>query len=119
MLADLCLVCSCEIRAPTVDFGMSIAFTTTGAELWVCAFSGQLGNHPCWCYVWPPRSIISGVQNVAAKIDPLLPTTAFHTIEDLPAESLKSQRFEATLLATLSALALLLAVVGIYGLMAR
>ncbi len=67
----------------------------------------------------PPRSIISGVQNIAAKIDPLLPIAAFHTIEDLRAESLKSQRFEATLLATLSALALLLAVVGIYGLMAQ
>ena len=62
---------------------------------------------------------MSGVPNIAAKIDPLLPIAAFHTIEDLRAESLKSQRFEATLLATLSALALLLAVVGIYGLMAQ
>ena len=67
----------------------------------------------------PPQSIVRGVQNIAAKIDPLLPIAAFHTIEDLRAESLKSQRFEATLLAILSALALLLAVVGIYGLMAQ
>lgn len=67
----------------------------------------------------PPQSIVRGVQNIAAKIDPLLPIAAFHSIEDLRAESLKSQRFEATLLAALSALALLLAVVGIYGLMAQ
>ena len=67
----------------------------------------------------PPASIIRGIQRVAATVDPMLPIAAFHNIEDLRAESLKSQRFEATLLATLSALALLLAVVGIYGLMAQ
>jgi predicted permease len=67
----------------------------------------------------PPASIIRGIQRVAATVDPLLPIAAFHNIEDIRAESLKSQRFEATLLATLSALALLLAVVGIYGLMAQ
>jgi predicted permease len=67
----------------------------------------------------PPGNIIRGIQSVAATVDPLLPIAAFHNIEDIRAESLKSQRFEATLLATLSALALLLAVVGIYGLMAQ
>jgi predicted lysophospholipase L1 biosynthesis ABC-type transport system permease subunit len=67
----------------------------------------------------PPANIIRGIQSVVATVDPLLPIAAFHNIEDIRAESLKSQRFEATLLATLSALALLLAVVGIYGLMSQ
>ena len=66
-----------------------------------------------------PKSVTQAIQSTALKIDPLLPIAAVHTIEDLRAESLKSQRFEATLLAALSLLALLLAVVGIYGLMAQ
>jgi predicted permease len=67
----------------------------------------------------PPAPIIRGIQGVAATVDPLLPIAAFHNMEDIRAESLKSQRFEATLLAALSALALLLAVIGIYGRMAQ
>ena len=67
----------------------------------------------------PPAGIIRGIQSAAATVDPLLPIAAFHNIEDIRSASLRSERFEATLLATLSALALLLAVVGIYGLMAQ
>lgn len=67
----------------------------------------------------PPAGIIRGIQGISATVDPLLPIAAFHNIEDIRAASLKSQRFEATLLATLAGLALLLAVVGIYGLMAQ
>jgi hypothetical protein len=67
----------------------------------------------------PPPSIVRGIQTVAGKIDPLLPIAAFHSMEEVRADSLKSQRFEATLLAALSLLALILAVVGVYGLMAQ
>jgi predicted permease len=67
----------------------------------------------------PPAGTIRGIQSATATVDPLLPIAAFHNIEDIRSASLRSERFEATLLATLSALALLLAVVGIYGLMAQ
>jgi len=67
----------------------------------------------------PPASIIRGIQGIATQVDPLLPIAAFHNIEDIRAASLRSERFEATLLAALAGLALLLAVVGIYGLMAQ
>ena len=67
----------------------------------------------------PPANIIREIQSITATVDPLLPIAAFHNVEDIRAESLKSQRFEATLLGALAALALLLAVVGIYGLMAQ
>jgi len=56
---------------------------------------------------------------VAAKIDPLLPIAAFRTLQEARADSLNMQWFQATLLASLSGLALLLAVVGIYGLMSQ
>ena len=67
----------------------------------------------------PSESIIRGMQRISATIDPLLPIAAFHNIGDIRAESLTQQRFEATLLGALSGLALILAVVGIYGLMAQ
>lgn len=63
--------------------------------------------------------VIREIQRVATIIDPLVPIAEFRTVRDLRAQSLAFQRFLATLLATLSGLALLLAIVGIYGLMAQ
>jgi predicted permease len=67
----------------------------------------------------PQQGIIRGIQHVAATIDPLLPIAAFRSVQDIRANALSFQRFQATLLATLSGLALVLAVIGIYGLMAQ
>ena len=66
-----------------------------------------------------PATIIRGIQEAAAAIDPLLPIAEFHTLDELRAQKLSEQRFQATLLGSLSALALVLALVGIYGLMAQ
>jgi predicted permease len=63
--------------------------------------------------------VMQGIQKVAATIDPLVPIAEFRTIDDLRSTSLSSQRFQATLLGSLSGLALLLAIVGIYGLMSQ
>jgi predicted permease len=67
----------------------------------------------------PAENVTRGIQHVAETIDPLLPISAFRTIQELRSRSLGEQRFHATLLATLSGLALLLAVIGLYGLMAQ
>jgi predicted permease len=66
-----------------------------------------------------PAGVMQGIQNVASTIDPLVPIAEFRTIDDLRSSSLSSQRFQATLLGSLSSLALLLAIVGIYGLMSQ
>jgi ABC-type antimicrobial peptide transport system permease subunit len=49
----------------------------------------------------------------------LLPIAEFRTFDDLRRLSVSSERFQATLLGSLSGLALVLAIVGIYGLMAQ
>lgn len=67
----------------------------------------------------PTEGLIRGMQQVASAIDPLLPISSFRTMTELRSRSLGEQRFHATLLATLSGLALLLAVVGLYGLMSQ
>jgi predicted permease len=66
-----------------------------------------------------PNTVIPGIAKVASTIDPLLPIAEFRTFDDLRRLSVSSQRFQATLLASLSGLALLLAIVGIYGLMSQ
>ena len=66
-----------------------------------------------------PQNVMRGIEDVAAKIDPMVPIAAFHTIQDLRSRSLAFQRFQALLLAALSTLALVLAIVGIYGLMSQ
>ncbi|HYL79071.1 MAG TPA: ABC transporter permease [Bryobacteraceae bacterium] len=66
-----------------------------------------------------PADAIRSIQNIAAAIDPLVPIAEFRTLDDIRATTLSTQRFQATLLGSLSALALILAVVGIYGLMSQ
>jgi len=66
-----------------------------------------------------PASVIPGMQNAVSAIDPLLPIAEFRTFDDLRRQSVSSERFQATLLAALSGLALVLAIVGIYGLMSQ
>ncbi len=66
-----------------------------------------------------PASVIPGIQNAASAIDPLLPIAEFRTFDDLRRLSVSAERFQATLLGSLSGLALVLAIVGIYGLMSQ
>ena len=52
-------------------------------------------------------------------VDPLLPFAKFRTIDEVRGEAVATQRAQAVLLATLAGLALLLAAVGLYGLVAN
>ncbi len=74
---------------------------------WVVRYSGS------------PGGLIPRIAQTASAVDPLLPIANFRTLNELRSLSLGQQRFQATLLATLSGLALLLAVVGLYGLMSQ
>ena len=67
----------------------------------------------------PPAAALGAIERVAGALDPLVPIASFHTLDELRATSLAWERFQALLLASLSALALVLAVTGIYGLMAQ
>jgi len=67
----------------------------------------------------PPEATLAQIARVAQGLDPLLPIAAFHTLDEMRARSTAWQRFQAMLLVGLSALALVLAVTGIYGLMTQ
>jgi len=67
----------------------------------------------------PAEGVTRAMQQAASSVDPLLPIASFRSMQELRSRSLGEQRFQSTLLATLSGLALLLAVVGLYGLMSQ
>ncbi len=67
----------------------------------------------------PPATAIHQISDAVTALDPLLPIAAFRTVDDLRSKSLAWERFQALLLTSLAALALVLAVTGIYGLMSQ
>jgi predicted permease len=67
----------------------------------------------------PQEGVISQMQKAVASVDPLLPVVKFRTLDDVRGEAVATPRAQALLLGTLAGLALLLAAVGLYGLVAN
>jgi putative ABC transport system permease protein len=65
----------------------------------------------------PEAAVASAVKTVVRGLDPDLPVETVRTIEQIIESSTDQPRFRTTILLTFSSLALLLAAVGIYGLM--
>ena len=66
----------------------------------------------------PPSTVASEIRGVLKGIDPNLPRADVHTMGDLMSEASARRRFQTSLLTVFAAIALLLALVGLYGLMA-
>jgi predicted permease len=67
----------------------------------------------------PIEGLTAAMQTALSKVDPSLPFSGFHSMQDLLAENLIYQRVEVTLLGVLAGLALLLSAVGVYGLVSN
>ncbi|MGA2735892.1 MAG: ABC transporter permease [Bryobacteraceae bacterium] len=67
----------------------------------------------------PTEGVIAGMQRALESVDPRLPFAGFHSMDDVRHSALAQERFQAVLLGALAGLALLLAAVGIYGLIAN
>ncbi|MES2523534.1 MAG: ABC transporter permease [Gemmatimonadota bacterium] len=65
-----------------------------------------------------PTSIVPAVRAAAREIEPRAPVSAVRTLEEVVAASIGERRFVTLLLAMLAALALTLASIGIYGVIA-
>ena len=65
-----------------------------------------------------PASVAPAVRNAVREISPATPLTDVHTMEELVAESLSPQRFNMLLFAAFAGLALVLATVGLYSVVA-
>jgi len=67
----------------------------------------------------PIAGLTESMRKAMAAVDPALPVAGFHRLSDLQALALQQQRFEVLLLGTLAALALVLSLVGVYGLVSN
>src|SRR5256712_3759181 len=65
-----------------------------------------------------PKSVIKSVGAAVNSVDPDMPLAGVRTIDEIVSESLAIDRFSVVLFASFGALGLLLAAVGIYGVMA-
>src|SRR5258708_12968338 len=64
-----------------------------------------------------PQSFLPSLREIVRSADPALPMTDFRTVDEQVNRSLNSEHMLATLSGTFSALALLLSLVGLYGVM--
>jgi predicted permease len=65
------------------------------------------------------EGIAAQMQQAVEGVDPLLPVARFRTLDEVRGEAVATPRAQAQLLGTLAGLALLLAAVGLYGLVAN
>jgi putative ABC transport system permease protein len=84
---------------------------------------------PFWQRPWPqmsmviktegdPKSVIKSLTAAIASVDPDLPLAGIRTVDEIVSESLAIDRFSVVLFTCFGVLGLLLAAVGIYGVMA-
>lgn len=66
-----------------------------------------------------PEAAAIGIQRVVEAVDPQLPIASFRSMEKVRYRAIEQQRFQAILPAMLAGIALLLAAIGIYGLIAQ
>jgi len=66
----------------------------------------------------PPASLVPAIRAEIRRLDPALPVTGVQTLDEVVGASAASQRFNATLLGAFAAVALLLAALGIGGVLA-
>jgi putative ABC transport system permease protein len=66
----------------------------------------------------PPASLVSAIREQVRSLDPALPVTDMLTLDDVVAASAAPQRFNAALLGGFAVIALLLAAIGIGGVLA-
>jgi hypothetical protein len=67
----------------------------------------------------PMRGLEARVQSAIGAVDPLLPVARFHTVDELRGRYTSDQRYLAMLFSVLAGLAVLLAAIGLYGLIGR
>ena len=82
------------------------------------------GQLPAWCCLYSvvrtsidPISLESSVQRIVSEMDKDIPVTQVRTMSDLMSIELSQPRFATFLLSTFALLALVLTIVGLYGVM--
>lgn len=75
-------------------------------------------EHLYVCTQGPPETVIAAVRNTLAQLDPRLPFSEIATMRQQVSDSLWQERLLAVLAATFSIVSILMAAIGLYGLLA-
>jgi predicted permease len=67
----------------------------------------------------PRQDVVAEMQQAVQAVDPMLPFAKFRTLDDVRAEAVATQRAQTMLLGALAFLAVALAAIGLYGLVAN
>jgi predicted permease len=67
----------------------------------------------------PPEAVMAAMQRAMQSVEPLLPFSGFRNLSEVRSKTLGEPRLQATLMGAMAVLALLLAAIGIYGLIAH
>ena len=67
----------------------------------------------------PAGDLSAKLSRAISSIDPQLPLSSFHSMRELQRLSLEDQRYQTVLFASLAGLALLLSLIGIYGIVSQ
>ena len=79
-------------------------------------FEGSFGGGTFWVRTRvPSRMAFTAIRNAVRQIDPALPIVRMRTLDDLVDGTLLNERLLATLASAFAGLAILLALVGVYG----
>ena len=112
----------CTIVGVVADVKNAGIDKPTGTELYLPYNQKQgAGNVGMTLFIrsqMPPNSLISGVRRQLADIDPQVPLSKIAQMEDVISTAQARPRFLSVLLTIFSSVALVLAAVGIYGLLA-
>lgn len=113
-------------KSPGMDTGVPI---TTEPVLYLPAVQtpssvvnvAHVWFQPSWIVrtLKPVANLTTSMEHALAKADANLPISGAYSMADLQARELQTQRVEVLLLSTLSAIALLLSAIGIYGTVAH
>jgi putative ABC transport system permease protein len=97
-------------RGPEQDERMAVYFTYTVASWSPVHFVVHTTGEP--------RAILPTVRAILSEVDPDVPLSRVQTMDELIGSSMASRRFTMTLLAVFAGIALVLALAGLYGVIA-
>jgi predicted permease len=107
--------------------GLATATEVQTWQPWSQTSDGMIANNPTGILrnmklmvrtTVPATSLVAGIRQEVSRLDPALPLTGVQTLDEIVGASAASQRFNAALLGGFAGIALLLAAVGIGGVLA-
>jgi putative ABC transport system permease protein len=115
------------VMADVKQAGLANATEPQTWQPWSQVPDGMVANNPTGIFrslklmvrsSVPPASLVPAIRAEVARLDPALPVTGVQTLDEIVGASAAAQRFNAVLLGGFAGVALLLAAVGIGGVLA-